>query len=154
MEQFINPDNVVALKSDLINLIAGQSLCISAGDFKKLTGDEITEFGSEGRFMMGNLAEGANCTIDTTDGIAIFTKKPVASVWPRSPDRGPVGTSVSDTNMPAKAQLSALIIYPRSQRILLRRNQDGSRGGFFVSYEAARRFVNTESARHQRTGRT
>jgi hypothetical protein len=120
MEQFINPDNVVALKSDLINLIAGQSLCISAGDFKKLTGDEITEFGSEGRFMMGNLAEGANCTIDTTDGIAIFTKKPVASVWPRSPDRGPVGTSVSDTNMPAKAQLSALIIYPRSQRILLR----------------------------------
>jgi hypothetical protein len=34
------------------------------------------------------------------------------------------------------------------------RNQDGSRGGLFVGYEAARRFVNTESARHQRTGKT
>jgi hypothetical protein len=94
MEQFINPGNVVALKSDLINLIAGQSLCISRGSFKRLTGDEITEFGSEGRFMLGNLAESANCTIDTTDGIAIFTKKPVACVWPRLPDRGPVGNPI------------------------------------------------------------
>jgi hypothetical protein len=93
MEQLINDDGVAVLKSDLTNLIAGQSLCISGRDFKKLTGDEITDFGSEGRFMMGNLAEGANCTIDTTDGTAIFTKRPAACVWPRSPDRGPVGNS-------------------------------------------------------------
>jgi hypothetical protein len=74
MERFINHDSLAVLRSDLIDLIAGQSICISGGDFKKLTGDEITEFASGGRFMMGNLAESANCIIDTTDGIAIFTK--------------------------------------------------------------------------------
>jgi hypothetical protein len=93
MERFINHDSLAVLKSDLINLIAGQSLCISGGDFKKLTGDEITEFASGGRFMMANLAESANCIIDTTDGIAIFTKRPAACVWPRSPDSRPVGNS-------------------------------------------------------------
>ena len=93
MEQFINPDSIVALNSELINLVPGQSVCISANDFKKLTGDEITEFANGGRFMMANLAESANCIIDTTDGIAIFTKRPAACVWPRSPDSRPVGNS-------------------------------------------------------------
>jgi hypothetical protein len=93
MERFINPDSIVALKSDLINLIPGESVCISGSDFKKLTGDEISDFASDGRFMMGNLAESANCTIDTADGFATFTKKPVARVLPRSPDSRPVGNS-------------------------------------------------------------
>jgi hypothetical protein len=93
MEQFINPDSIVALKSDLINLIPGQSVCISGTVFKKLTGDEITEFASDGRFMMGNLAGSANCIIDTAGGLAIFTKKPVACVLPRSPYSRPVGNS-------------------------------------------------------------
>ena len=91
MEQFINPDSFVALKSELINLVPGQSVCISANDFKKLTGDEISDFASDGRFMMGNLA--ANCIIDTAGGLAIFTKKPVACVLPRSPYSRPVGNS-------------------------------------------------------------
>jgi hypothetical protein len=93
MEQFINPDSIVALKSDLINLIPGESVCISGSDFKKLTGDEITEFASDGRFMMGNLAESANCIIYTAGGLAIFSRKPVACVLPRSPDSRPVGNS-------------------------------------------------------------
>jgi hypothetical protein len=42
---------------------------------------------------MGNLAESANCIIDTAGGLAIFTKKPVACVLPRSPDSRPVGNS-------------------------------------------------------------
>src|ERR1700733_12472297 len=75
MERFINHDSLAVLKSDLINLIAGQSLCISGGDFKKLTGDEITEFANGGRFMMANLAESANCIIDTTDWHSDLHKK-------------------------------------------------------------------------------
>ena len=93
MERFISPDSIVALKSELINLVPGQSVCISANDFKKLTGDEISDFASDGRFMMGNLAESANCIIDTAGGLAIFTKKPVACVLPRSPDSRSVGNS-------------------------------------------------------------
>jgi hypothetical protein len=67
-----------------INLIAEQSVYISDVDFKKLTGHEITEFGSEGRLMMGNLAAATNCTIDTTSGTAVFTRRPArptAGVW-------------------------------------------------------------------------
>jgi hypothetical protein len=82
MEQFINPDSIVALKSELINLVPGQSVCISANDFKKLTGDEISDFASDGRFMMGNLAESANCIIDTAGGLAIFTKRACCLVRP------------------------------------------------------------------------
>jgi hypothetical protein len=48
---------------------------------------------------------------------------------------------MSDTNMPTKAQPSTLTIYPEANGSCSVRNQDGSRGGFFVSYEAARRFV-------------
>src|ERR1700721_2350563 len=97
MEQFINPDSIVALKSDLINLIPGQSVCISGTVFKKLTGDEITEFASDGRFMMGNLA--ANCIIDTAGGLGIFIKKPVAGVcvFPRSPPAVRLETQAVDT---------------------------------------------------------
>jgi hypothetical protein len=61
---------------------------------------------------------------------------------------------MSDTNMPTSAQPSKLTIYPEANGSCSVRNQDSSRGGFFVSYEAARRFVNTEGARHQRTGQT
>jgi hypothetical protein len=61
---------------------------------------------------------------------------------------------MSDTNTPTKAQPSTLTIYPEANGSYSVRNQDGSRGGVFVSYEAARRFVNTESARQQRNGKT
>ncbi len=84
MAEFLNPENVKSLKSALMHLIAGESVRISASDFRKLTGDEITAFCSEGRLMMGNLAASANCQIDTTNRVAVFTKKtatPVAGIW-------------------------------------------------------------------------
>jgi hypothetical protein len=58
---------------------------------------------------------------------------------------------MSDPNMPAKDQPSTLTIYPDANGSCSVRNQDGSRGGFFVSYEAARRFVRTETARYSTT---
>jgi hypothetical protein len=51
--------------------------------------------------------------------------------------------------MPTKAQPSTLTIYPEANGSCSVRNQDGSRGGFFVSYEAARRFVKAECARYR-----
>ena len=76
MTELIGPDSLELLGNTLVNLIAEKSVYISDIDFKKLTGDEITEFGSEGRLMMGNLAAATNCTIDTTSGTAVFTKRP------------------------------------------------------------------------------
>jgi hypothetical protein len=83
MAELISPDNRESLEHILLNLIAEQTVYISDVDFKKLTGHEITEFGSEGR-LMGNLAAATNCTIDTTSGTAVFTKRPArptAGVW-------------------------------------------------------------------------
>ncbi len=83
--QFITPESVDVLQAALMDLIAGQTVCISAAEFKKLTGDEITQFASEGRLMMGNLSASANCTIETTDSAVLFTKnpaRPVSGVWP------------------------------------------------------------------------
>jgi hypothetical protein len=68
MTELIGPDSLELLGNTLVNLIAEKSVYISDIDFKKLTGDEITEFGSEGRLMMGNLAAATNCTIDTRHG--------------------------------------------------------------------------------------
>jgi hypothetical protein len=84
MAELISPDSLELLKSNLISLIAGQEVFISEFDFKKLTGDDIAEFGSEGRLMLGNIAALANCKIDTTSGAAVFTKNqapPSSSVW-------------------------------------------------------------------------
>jgi hypothetical protein len=74
--QLITPDSVEALGTVLINLSVGQSVYINADDFKKLTGDDISEFASEGRLMMGNLSARTNCRIETTDSRAVFTKNP------------------------------------------------------------------------------
>lgn len=74
--QLIAPDTVEALGAVLMNLTAGQSVYLTAEDFKKLTGDEISEITSEGRLMMGNLSARTNCTIETTGGRAVFTKNP------------------------------------------------------------------------------
>jgi hypothetical protein len=84
MADLISLDSVESLRSALINLIAGQAVSISSGDFRKLSGDDINAFCSEGRLMMGNLAAAANCTIDTTGGTAVFTKnpaRPTAGIW-------------------------------------------------------------------------
>ena len=74
--QLITPDTVEALGAVLMNLTAGQSAYVTADDFKKLTGDEISDLTSEGRLMMGNLSARTNCTIETTGGRAVFTKNP------------------------------------------------------------------------------
>jgi hypothetical protein len=76
LAELVTPDSMEALSATLINLTAGQAICISADDFKKLTGHEITEFASEGRLMMGNLSARANCTVETTNCTAVFTKNP------------------------------------------------------------------------------
>jgi hypothetical protein len=74
--ELIAVDSVEALSAALMNLAAGQAIYISAADFKRLTGHEITEFASEGRLRMGNLSARANCKIETTKGTAVFTKNP------------------------------------------------------------------------------
>lgn len=72
-------DTIEVLQSTLINLIAGQVVYITADDFETLTGDKITAFASEGRFMLGNLCARANCTIVTTTDRLIFTKNPACN---------------------------------------------------------------------------
>jgi hypothetical protein len=84
MAALISPESIESLKSTLLNLAAGQTVYISDADFNTLTGDKITEFGSEGRLAMGNLSALSNCTIDTTSGTAVFTKnstRPITGVW-------------------------------------------------------------------------
>ena len=83
MAQLVTPDSVEALSTALMNLTAGQAIYISADDFKRLTGEEIAELASEGRLMIGNVAARANCTIETTNCTAVFTKnlaRPVSSI--------------------------------------------------------------------------
>ena len=82
--QLITPDTVEALGAVLINLSVGRSVYITADDFKKLSGDDISEFASEGRLMMGNLCARTNCTIETNDGRAVFTKNPARTSAPLS----------------------------------------------------------------------
>jgi hypothetical protein len=85
LENFVSPENLESLRSNLVNLPAGETVSISSDDFRKLSGHDISEFCSEGRLMMGNLAAASNCSIDTTTGIAVFTKnqaQPVAGVRP------------------------------------------------------------------------
>ena len=104
MAEVISPDKPESLEHILLNLIAEQTVCISDVDFKKLTGHEITEFGSEGRLMMGNLAAATNCTIDTTSGAAVFTKRPArptAGVWTT------LSKQKADADQPDPAKLSA-----------------------------------------------
>jgi hypothetical protein len=74
--QIITPDTLEALGSALTNLPVGETVYITANDFKRLTGDDLTGFVTEGRFMIGNLSARTNCTIVTTDERVIFTKDP------------------------------------------------------------------------------
>lgn len=83
-------DTIEVLQSTLINLIAGQVVYITADDFENLTGDKITAFASEGRFMLGNLCARANCTIVTTTDRLIFTKNPACNSPTLTYSRGSV----------------------------------------------------------------
>jgi len=61
---------------------------------------------------------------------------------------------MTDAKISTNAQASTLIIHAEPNGSWSVRSQDGSRGGFFVSYEAARRFVDIENVRHQQRGST
>ena len=80
MTQQVAVDSIELLKATLMKLIAGQVIRLSARDFRMLSGDDITAFCSEGRLMMGNLAASANCSIDTSTGVAVFTKSPARPI--------------------------------------------------------------------------
>ena len=72
--QIITAETLDVLGSALTGLLVGQAIYITPDDFKRLTGDDLTDFGSEGRFMFGNLSAQTNCTIATADQRLIFTK--------------------------------------------------------------------------------
>jgi hypothetical protein len=72
--QIITPETLGALGSALTNLPVGESVYVTANDFKKLTGDDLTNFAAEGRFMIENISARTNCTVVTTDKLVMFTK--------------------------------------------------------------------------------
>ncbi len=77
--QIVVVESLDALRSVLTNLPIDEAVYITADDFKRLTGDKLTDFATEGRFMIGNLSARTNCTVATTDACAIFTKNPPPS---------------------------------------------------------------------------
>lgn len=58
--QIITPKTLEALALALTSLPVGKSVYVTANDFKKLTGDDLTNFAAEGRFMIGNLSARTN----------------------------------------------------------------------------------------------
>jgi hypothetical protein len=84
--QIVTPETLEALGSALTNLPVGESVYITASDFKKLTGDDLTNFATEGRLMIGNLSARTNCTVVTTHERVIFTKNPHLNFHPHTAD--------------------------------------------------------------------
>jgi hypothetical protein len=87
--QIITPETLEALGSALTSLPVGETVYITADDFKRLTGDDLTDFAPEGRFMIGNLSARTNCTVVTTDERVIFTKNPHPNSRPHTADEAP-----------------------------------------------------------------
>jgi hypothetical protein len=86
--QILTPDTIEALRSTLTNLSVGETVSFAADHFKRLTGDDLTDFASEGRFMLGNLSARTDCTVVTTSACVIFTKNPhrnLPSHWSDAP---------------------------------------------------------------------
>jgi hypothetical protein len=84
--QIITPETLEALASALTNLSVGESVCVTANDFKKLTGDDLTNFAAEGRLMIGNVSARTNCTIVTAGQLVIFTKNTHPNIHPHAAD--------------------------------------------------------------------
>jgi hypothetical protein len=82
--QIITPETLEALASALTNLSVGES--VTANDFKKLTGDDLTTFAAEGRLMIGNVSARTNCTIVTAGQLVIFTKNTHPNIHPHTAD--------------------------------------------------------------------
>jgi hypothetical protein len=72
--QIITPENVEMLGQLLTILPVGETVYITANDFKRLTGDNLADFTTEGRLMIGNLSARTNCTVATSNDRVIFTK--------------------------------------------------------------------------------
>jgi hypothetical protein len=84
--QIITPETLEALASALTSLSVGESVCVTANDFKKLTGDDLTTFAAEGRLMIGNVSARTNCTIVTAGKLVIFTKNTHPNIHPHTAD--------------------------------------------------------------------
>ena len=84
--QIITPETLEALASALTSLSVGESVCVTANDFKKLTGDDLTTFAAEGRLMIGNVSARTNCTVVTTDERVVFTKNTHPNFHPHTVD--------------------------------------------------------------------
>jgi hypothetical protein len=84
--QIITPETLEALGSALRSLPVGETVYVTANDFKRLTGDDLTDFATEGRFMIGNLSARTNCTVVTTDERVVFTKNTHPNFHPHTVD--------------------------------------------------------------------
>jgi hypothetical protein len=78
--QILTPDTIDELRSMLTNLQVGESASFTGEYFKKLTGNDLSDFASEGRFMIGNLSARTDCTVATTNECVIFTKNPYRAI--------------------------------------------------------------------------
>jgi hypothetical protein len=84
--QLITPDNFEELASALNDLLTDQTACITADDYRRLTGDELNVPVTEGRIMIGNLAARTNCTVAITDERVVFIKNPTPDIPQRTSD--------------------------------------------------------------------
>jgi hypothetical protein len=80
--QIITPETVETLGELLTILPVGETVYITANDFKRLTGDNLADFTAEGRLMIGNLSARTNCTVATSNDRVIFTKNPSRNIHP------------------------------------------------------------------------
>jgi hypothetical protein len=78
--RIITPDTTEELRWMLTNLRVGEAVSLTADHFKKLTGNDLSDFASEGRFVVGNLSARADCTVVTTNEFVMFTKNPYRAI--------------------------------------------------------------------------
>jgi hypothetical protein len=93
--QIITPETVETLRQILTILPVGETVYITANDFERLTGDNLTDFTAEGRLMIGNLSARTNCTVMTSDDRVIFTKSPSRNLHPTISTAAPLLTDPS-----------------------------------------------------------
>jgi hypothetical protein len=93
--QIITPETVETLGELLTILPIGETVYITANDFKRLTGDNLADFTAEGRLTIGNLSARTNCTVVTSDDRVIFTKNPSRNLRPTISTAPPLLTDLA-----------------------------------------------------------
>jgi hypothetical protein len=88
--QVITPETVETLAELLTILPVGETVYITANDFKRLTGDNLADITAEGRLKIGNLSVRTNCTVVTSDQRVMFTKKPSRNLRPNISTSAPL----------------------------------------------------------------